>query len=77
MMSEFKKQFDDIQEAINQKKVEKAKLEERMENIQKDIEGIREDLKELDIDENELDDVIKALEKDIKEELEKCEKALK
>jgi len=75
-MSEFKKQFDDIQESINNKKVEKAKLQERQENLLKEQKQITEDLKELGVTSDELDDVLSKLEEEIKEELAKCQKTL-
>ena len=75
-MSDYKKQFDEIQETINNKKVEKAKLQERQENLLKEQKQILEDLKELDVTSDELEGVIADLEKDIKEELEKCNKTL-
>ena len=75
-MSDYKKQFDEIQETINNKKVEKAKLQERQENLLKEQKQIQEYLKELDVTSDELEGVIADLEKDIKEELEKCNKTL-
>ena len=76
-MSDYKKQFDELQEEINNKKVEKAKLEERLANLQKEEIAIKEDLKELNVTSEELEDVISKLENEIKEELEKCQKTLK
>ncbi len=75
-MSDFKKQFDEIQETINNKKVEKAKLQERQENLLKEQKQIHEELKELDVTSDELEGVIADLEKEIKEELAKCQKTL-
>ncbi len=75
-MSDYKKQFDELQESINNKKLEKAKLEERLANFEKEEKQINEDLKELNVTTDELEGVIADLEKDIKEELEKCRKSL-
>ncbi len=75
-MSDYKKQFDELQESINNKKLEKAKLEERLANLEKEEKQINEDLKELNVTTDELEGVIADLEKDIKEELEKCRKSL-
>jgi chromosome segregation ATPase len=75
-MSDYKKQFDEIQETINNKKLEKAKLEERQENLLKEQKQIHEDLKELGVTSDELEDVISKLEEEIKGELEKCQKTL-
>ena len=75
-MTDYKKQLDDIQEEINNKKVEKAKLQERMENLLKETKQIKKDLEVLDVSEEELDGVITSLENDIKEELSKCQKSL-
>ena len=75
-MSEYKKQFDELQEFINDKKVQKAKLEERLANLEKEEKQINEDLKELNVPKDELNSVIEKLETEIKEELEKCQKSL-
>lgn len=76
-MSDYKKQFDELQESINNKKLEKAKLEERSANLEKEEKQIKIDLKELDVTSDELEGVIADLEKDIKEDLQKCQKSLK
>jgi len=75
-MSDYKKQFDEIQETINDKKVEKAKLEERQANFIKDIEQQREVFKELDITSEEAYDVLSKLDEEIKGEIAKCQKTL-
>ncbi len=75
-MSEYKKQFDELQESINDKKVEKAKLEERLENLKKEEKQISEDLKELNVPKEDLDSILETLEKEIQGELEKCQKSL-
>lgn len=75
-MSDLKKDFEELQEQINNKKLERAKLEERLANLQKEEKEILENLKELDIVPDELESVINDLEKDIKEELVACQKKL-
>jgi predicted nucleic acid-binding Zn-ribbon protein len=75
-MSDFKKQFDDLQEEINNKKLEKAKLEERLKNLNEERTKINEDLKALNVSSDDLDSVIENLESEIKGELEKCQKSL-
>jgi len=75
-MSDFKKQFDDLQEEINRKKLEQAKLQERLANLEKDEKQIKEDLKELNVSSDDLEEVINDLEKEIKEEMGKCQKTL-
>jgi len=76
-MSDYKKQFDELQESINNKKLEKAKLEERLANLEKEEKQINENLKELNVSKDELDSILETLEKEIKEELEKCQTSLK
>ena len=73
---DYKKEFDKLQKDIQDKKLERARLEERMENLQKDLEQIRGDLKELDVAEDKLDEVVSALEEDIKKELDLCNQTL-
>ncbi len=75
-MNEYKEKFDELQESINNKKLEKAKLEERLANLEKEDKQINKDLKEFNVAPDELEGVIADLEKDIKEELEKCQKSL-
>lgn len=75
-MSDYKKQFEDIQNSINDKKMLKAKLEERRDNLSQEYEQICDDLEELGLTKDELDDTISKLEEEIKEELEKCNKTL-
>lgn len=75
-MSDYKEQFDKLQEEINNKKLEKAKLEERLANLQKEEKQINIDLKELNVSKEDLESVVQTLEKDINEELEKCKKSL-
>ena len=75
-MNDYKKQFDELQEEINNKKLEKAKLEERLENLQKEEKQIDIDLKKLNVSKEDLNNVIETLEKEINEELEKCRKSL-
>ena len=75
-MTDYKKQLDEIQEEINNKKVQKAKLEERRENLLKETKQIKKDLEELGVSEDKLDEVVSALEIDIKEEIQKCQNSL-
>ncbi len=74
-MSDYKKQLDEIQEDISNKKLEKAKLEERLENLKKDMKQLREELKEMGLTDI-TPEMLDALEKDIKEEIEQCQKSL-
>ena len=76
-MSDYKKELDILQEEINNKKVEKAKLEERLANLQQEEKNILQQLTGLNVKPDELETVITTLESEIKEELEKCQKSLK
>lgn len=75
-MSDYKKQFEELQEEINNKKLEKARLEERMTHLEKESGKIQENLKELNVSSDELDNVIAKLEEEIKGELAICQKSL-
>ena len=75
-MSDYKKQYDILQEEINDKKIEKAKAEERLENLQKETKQIQENLKELNVTSDELEEVVEKLEKEIQSDLTKCQKSL-
>lgn len=75
-MNNYKEQFDELQETINSKKIEKAKFEERLQNLIKEEKQINEDLKELNVSKEELDSVLETLEKEIEQELGKCQKSL-
>ena len=76
-MSDYKNDFENLVKEIEEQKVQRAKLEERLENLQKEEKQIQKDLKELDVTSDELEDVISKLEGEIKEEMEKCNKTLK
>ncbi len=69
-MSDYKKQLDDIQEDQDNKKLEKAKLEERSENLKKDMKQLKIELP------NFTPEMLDALEKEIKEGIEQCQKSL-
>lgn len=73
---EYKDQLDKLKKDIDEKKVQKAKLEERLENLEKDGKQIQEDLKELNVTSEDLEEVISKLEKEIKEEIDLCKKSL-
>ena len=74
-MSDYKEQLDKIQEDIANKRLEKAKLEERLENLKKDMKQLKIELKEMGL--NEItDEMLEALEADIKKEIMECQKSL-
>ena len=75
-MRDFKKQFDELQEKYNDKKIKHAKAEEKFENYLKEEKQINEGLKELGVSKEDAGNVLETLEEEIKEELEKCEKTL-
>lgn len=72
-MSDYKKQLDDLQEEINNKKLEQAKLEERLKGLQEDEQKFQSELKELGIENQEdLKKEIETLEEQIQAGIEKC-----
>ena len=74
-MSDYKEELDKIQEDINYKKLEKAKLEERLENLKKDMKQLKIELKEMGLIEI-TDEMMDALEADIKKDIIECQKNL-
>ena len=75
-MRDFKKQFDELQEKYNDKKIKHAKAEEKFENYLKEEKQINEGLKELGVSKEDAGNVLETLEEEIKEELEKCQETL-
>lgn len=75
-MSDLRKDFENLQKEIDEKKVQRAKFEERLANLQKEEKEIIEKLKELDVTPDELEGVIEKLEKEITEEMAICNKKL-
>lgn len=76
-MSNFKQRLEAIQEKIQNRKVEKAKLEERKSTLEKEREKINAQLKEQGINsQEELKTKITELEKGIDDRLTGAEKAL-
>lgn len=76
-MSDFKKQLSDLQDKINDRKVQKAKLEEREKSLTEELEKINLKLKELGIENEEaLKKEISELEEQIEIGINKCQKLL-
>lgn len=76
-MNDFKKQLSDLQDKINDRKVQKAKLEEREKSLTEELEKINLKLKELGIENEEaLKKEISELEEQIEIGINKCQKLL-
>ena len=76
-MSNFKTQLEDIKTKINQKKIEQAKLEQRLEDLTKEKTELDSQMAEAGIkDILSLEEEIDSLEKELTEGLEKCQKML-
>jgi len=77
-MSNYKKELDDLQEEINQKKLEEAKLQERLKTLEEDQKKYQDELKELGV--NNIEDLkkeIETLEEQIQAGIEKCKSQMK
>ena len=66
-----------IEKRVEEAKINIAKLEERLANLEKEEVKITKELKEQDIDPNTLTEEIEKLEKEIQEGIEQCQKKLK
>lgn len=76
-MSDFKTQLEDIKKKINGKKIEQAKLEQQLEDLQKEKKVLDAQMAELGIkDIPMLEAELDTLEKELTEGLEKCQKML-
>ena len=76
-MSDFKTQLEDIKKQIEEKKIAQAKLEQQLDDLtveKKDLDTQMADLGIKDI--ATLKSEIEKLEKELTEELEKCQKML-
>lgn len=77
-MSDYKKELDDLQEEINNKKLEEAKLQERLKTLEEDQKKYQDELKELGVDNIEdLKKEIETLEEQIQAGIEKCKSQMK
>ncbi len=75
-MSDFKKQFDELQEEINNRRVDLAKFQERKDNFEKEIAQLKENAQVLNISIDDLDKELEELGNKCKEELAICNKKL-
>lgn len=78
-MSDYKKELEYIKSKLAEDKIKKAKLEERLENLQKEQKEIWKELKEkYDISDKEtLESKIKKLEEEINKEISQCKEVMK
>ena len=76
-MSDFKTQLEDIKKQIEDKKIAQAKLEQQLEDLTKEKKDLDTQMADLGIkDIATLKSEIEKLEKELTEELEKCQKML-
>lgn len=74
---DYKKELEKIEKTINERKLEKARAEERIKTLESDIAKIKEQLKEIGItDINDLQSIIDKQKKDIEEQLTKLKEGL-
>lgn len=65
-----------IEKQVEESKINRAKLEERLTNLEKEEVKIKRELKELDVTSANLETEIEKLDKEIKEGIEQCQKQL-
>jgi len=76
-MSDFKTQLEDIKKQIEDKKIAQAKLEQQLEDLTKEKKDLDTQMADLGIkDIASLKAEIEKLDKELTEELDKCQKML-
>ena len=73
---DYKDQIQQISQKIQDKKLERAGLEERKSNIDTEINSLTDELGELGLTEDMVEEYLKKEEKEIQKEIEKCNKIL-
>ena len=73
---DYRRELEKIEEEVNDKKLEKARLEERKTSLEKDKTVVVAELKELGLSEGEVEEWITKEEKALSEEIEKCKEIL-
>ena len=76
MENDYKRQLEQIESDVQNKKLEKAKLEERIRQLEEQKEQILGELEGLGITEVELDGFLEKEEKKIKEGIDRCKMIL-
>lgn len=77
-MSNFKEEFESLTKKIEEKKMEQVRLQERQKQLTEEKEKINVQLKELNLESIEqAKSKVETLEKDITEDLIKCNNLLK
>jgi len=75
-MSDYIKQITQLEQTIQNNKLELAKLQERQKTLQEDKEKLNISLKELGVTEAELEKRIATLDAELEEEINKCKEQL-
>ncbi len=73
---DYKDQIQQISQKIQDKKLERAGIEERKRNIDTEINSLTDELGELGLTEDMVEEYLKKEEKEIQKEIEKCNKIL-
>ena len=76
-MDNYVEKITTLEKQSNENKIEQAKLKERLKTLKEDKDKLLAELKELGIEEEDLEDKINDLDKEIGEEIKKCEEILK
>ena len=75
-MEDYKQELIDLEEKVETAKIDKAKIEERLKKLKEDKNSLLKEIEDEGFVAEELDADIVKLEKDVKEEIEKCKTIL-
>ncbi len=73
---DYKAELESIERIVNDNKLEKARLEERLKKLGEDKQEILTKLKEEGVEESKLEDIIITLEMEIQESIDQCKDKL-
>ncbi len=73
---DYKAELESIERIVNDNKLEKARLEERLKKLGEDKQEILTKLKEEKVDASKLEDIIITLEMEIQESIDQCKDKL-
>jgi len=75
-MVEYRRQLEDIEKTINDKKIEKARLEERLKSLEAERKNLEKELDTLVPAGEDVEEWLKREEAEIKKGIEECQSVL-